>query len=341
MSRVAGKDADDPLAARASVERLAVLRAGRLLDDDTFEASLLAASATPSKEQWARFLATLLLLVGAALVLSGAIYFVAFNWDDLGRFAKLAFTGGWVLVGLAIAWWRGAQPVGQVGLLGACVGVGALLAVVGQTYQTGADSWELFANWAVLILPWVVAGRMGGLWMLWLAVVNAAIWFFGAQVRPEWSWWSWVLLGAVNGLAWAVWLWAEERVDWVRGQWLPRVWVAVALSWLVLPAAATALQVPDGESGGVAATLLLAAGAAATLALALRSSAADRFPLTAATAAVLVVVDTWIGRFLLDTLDLDELGLLVLSGIVLGQAVAFVAWLTRLGPSDEERGVTP
>ena len=40
---------------------------------------------------------------------------------------------------------------------------GALLALSGQVYQTGADTFELFAWWAVLILPWVLVSRFSPL----------------------------------------------------------------------------------------------------------------------------------------------------------------------------------
>lgn len=48
--------------------------------------------------------------------------------------------------------------------------IGSLLALVGQTYQTGADIWELFAPWAALITP--LAGRSGAVWGLWAVLLN-------------------------------------------------------------------------------------------------------------------------------------------------------------------------
>ena len=41
----------------------------------------------------------------------------------------------------------------------AVLSVGALMALFGQTYQTGADPWQLFFNWAVVIIPFVLISR--------------------------------------------------------------------------------------------------------------------------------------------------------------------------------------
>ena len=83
-----------------------------------------------------------------------------------------------------LAYWRlgPERATGKAALLVAAILLGVLLALFGQTYQTGADTWELFATWAALITPWVIVGRFAGLWMLWLALLNVAIvlyfWFF-------------------------------------------------------------------------------------------------------------------------------------------------------------------
>ncbi len=60
---------------------------------------------------------------------------------------------------------------GKAALLLATLLLGVFLALFGQTYQTGADPWQLFANWALLILPWEVAPVGEGLSGLPRAVV--------------------------------------------------------------------------------------------------------------------------------------------------------------------------
>ena len=69
-----------------------------------------------------------------------------------------AAAGGALLAGLDRAF-------GQVLLIAGSVLTGVLLAVIGQAYQTGADVFELFVAWAVLILPWVFVSRSAALAM--------------------------------------------------------------------------------------------------------------------------------------------------------------------------------
>ncbi|MDO5692435.1 MAG: DUF2157 domain-containing protein [Pseudomonadota bacterium] len=114
------------------------------------------------------------LAVLAALLLgAGLIFWVAANWQDQTREFKLYLLEGAVLVSsiAALAWPRGRTAL----LLLATLALGGLLAYVGQTYQTGADAWQLFATWAALALAWAVAARRDGLWAAWLLIVGLAL----------------------------------------------------------------------------------------------------------------------------------------------------------------------
>jgi hypothetical protein len=52
---------------------------------------------------------------------------------------------------------------------------GGLLALFGQSYQTGADVHELFFTWALLTLPFALAALSGAVWALWWTVLNAGL----------------------------------------------------------------------------------------------------------------------------------------------------------------------
>lgn len=103
----------------------------------------------------------------------GLIFWVAANWHSLGRFGRFGLLQALVLVMAVAAAWR---PVARVplGLL-ALLGIGGLLAYFGQTYQTGADSWQLFALWAALALPLCLGVRSDLLWAPWALVTVGAI----------------------------------------------------------------------------------------------------------------------------------------------------------------------
>ena len=82
-------------------------------------------------------------------------------------------------------------------LSAAAVLLGALLAVYGQTYQTGADPWGLFATWALLILPWAVAACFTPLWLLVIGLIDTAHVLYLAQVRQGDHWELTLVLGLV------------------------------------------------------------------------------------------------------------------------------------------------
>jgi uncharacterized membrane protein len=126
---------------------------------------------------------------------------------------------------LGVVWWLGLERTGgKAALL-----VGVLFGLIGQTYQTGADTFELFATWAAAILPFVLVGRFAALWLVWLTLVNvAAVLYyttfrglFGVLFGPEQM--VWVMFG-VNTLALVAWEWAAfVGVEWLRERWATRL----------------------------------------------------------------------------------------------------------------------
>ncbi|AVQ79923.1 MULTISPECIES: DUF2157 domain-containing protein [unclassified Variovorax] len=112
-------------------------------------------------------------LLAAGLGGFGIAMWVAANWGSLGRAGQFALLQGWVLL-TALAAWRSATLRTPMGLL-CLLGTGALFAYYGQTYQTGADAWQLFALWAVLSLPLCLGVRSDVLWFPWATVACSAI----------------------------------------------------------------------------------------------------------------------------------------------------------------------
>jgi len=111
--------------------------------------------------------------LAAGLIGFGLILWVAANWDDFGRalrFGLLEAVLGVALVAAALlAAWR--APLAMAAFLA----LGGLLAYFGQTYQTGADPWQLFALWAAIGLPIAWAARSDLVWTPWALVVATGI----------------------------------------------------------------------------------------------------------------------------------------------------------------------
>jgi uncharacterized membrane protein len=128
----------------------------------------------------AKYLHAGLAVLGAALGGLGIIFWIAANWQSLSHFGRFALLQLALVVTLGGAWLRpGARvPLALLGFL-AC---GGLFAHFGQTYQTGADPWQLFALWAVLTLPLCLSVRHDVLWTAWAAVALTATLLYSAIV---------------------------------------------------------------------------------------------------------------------------------------------------------------
>ncbi len=119
------------------------------------------------------------ILSGAAGLMGfGLILFVAANWDALSRFERFGLVAAVVAVGTLAS--AASSLLRIPGLLLAAAGTGGMLALIGQTYQTGADPWSLFALWAALSLPWAVAARTDALWTPWslIAMTAISLWYY-------------------------------------------------------------------------------------------------------------------------------------------------------------------
>lgn len=156
------------------------LRRGNLLSGFAFAE---AAYLVRDRVFWTRWTGHALLALGVGHFLSGIIFFFAFNWDELTRWQKFAALEAGVLLFAVLALVAGSQRlIGQAALIGATVMTGLLLAVTGQVYQTGADTFELFTAWALLVLPWVLLSRSAAHWVVWGLILYLAFWTYLYQI---------------------------------------------------------------------------------------------------------------------------------------------------------------
>ena len=146
------------------------------LDAAGITAALTLTGQRPDTAAWRAFTATLLRAAGLGAMGAGIVFFVAANWQDWGVLGRFVLLQGGLLACVGAALWQPAPArAGQAALILATLLTGGLLALFGQSYQTGADLYELFFTWALLALPFALAGLSGALWALWWAVLNLGL----------------------------------------------------------------------------------------------------------------------------------------------------------------------
>jgi hypothetical protein len=165
-----------PTPKRSELDGLAEFYA---LDVQRTERMLELAGARPSRAEGLRFLATGLRIAGVLSLAAGLVFFVAANWSELTIFGRFALVQLVLVACVAVAWLKPPPAsIGRGAVFLAFIAAGALFALFGQTYQTGADIYELFLTWALLGLPLVIAAQWSVASAAWVLVLNTALLLF-------------------------------------------------------------------------------------------------------------------------------------------------------------------
>lgn len=225
--------------------------ASPLTVEELFRQGLLSAEARDAAHRlvrpqvaWSRWTARWLLAVGAVLTLTGIVCLIAFNWNDLGTVLKLGGAQVLILACALGAWRVGLERFpGKILLTSASFLVGVALALYGQIYQTGADTYELFLGWAALVSAWVLMGRFAALWFLWLVLLNLAVGFYWEAHDRTFLFLSCdqlaltdLSLAVLNLFALVAREWAVVRgVGYLQERWLRIVLVLAVLGALFVP----------------------------------------------------------------------------------------------------------
>lgn len=272
--------------------------------------------------------------IGAALCGLGIILWLAANWDTLGRFGRFALLMALVLafcVGAALRP-RFARPLGLLALLT----TGGLFAYFGQTYQTGADPWQLFAVWALLTLPLCLGVRSDVLWAPWALVAMTGIslwvqahtghrWRLEPQDRAVYAA-AWVAMAAV-----VAWLSPAARGFTGAGPWALRTAGTLAVVGVTLTAAGGLFL---RDVGGVYGLGLVVLGIAAAV-LSLRG-AFEIFLLSAVALGLNTLLVAGLARLLFQARGDFIFHLLVLGLAAAGLLAVSVSWILRRARTDGE-----
>ena len=325
----------------ATPERVRRLAQLGYLDRQGLEQGLRLTGGIPNRQGWARFLDYSLLVLGALFFTSGLFFFVAYNWEELPRFARFGVLQTAIVLLLIITHWVGLNRLGgKIALTVASLLVGALLAVFGQEYQTGADAYTLFGYWALLIAGWVVISKFDLLWGILLALLNLTLVLFWNQVLPGDQYPQPESLFALNAVALIAWEVMGWRFTWWQHRWLNRLTALVAFGFILWPTLAVIFSLYDGYYdvptihyyGPLIYALFLTA-----VFLVYSRWQPDLFMLTIAMLSLIIVLTALIG---LTLAEVDDVGSYFITGFsVIVQAGIAVTILRRIAQRWEDTTV--
>ena len=218
----------------------------------------------------------------------------------------------------------------KVSLLVATICLGVLLALYGQTYQTGADPWQLFLNWALLMLPWAIIGRFPAIWIFWIVLMNTSIVLYHQAFRGIF----WFMSGSETGMLWlififnafllAAWEFMAKSWHFLSERWAIRLLAAasgVSLTWLVLYAVFA--KNDDNFLPGLAWVIWLA-----SMYFIYRKVKPDLFMLAGCCLSAIAVVVSFLGKHMLKSDDVS--GFLFLALLVIGMGAGAAFWLKNI-----------
>jgi len=154
------------------------LEVGRLLKETVYN----------DKEMWQKFLRQFFIILGVGFATTGIIFFFAYNWADLHKFAKIGLTEVLITATTIIALLpKINQNTRNIILTGSAFLVGVLFAVFGQIYQTGANAYDFFLAWTLFIALWVAISNFTPLWLLFIVLINTTFILYTQQVAKDWD----------------------------------------------------------------------------------------------------------------------------------------------------------
>jgi uncharacterized membrane protein len=307
----------DPLDDRASAVRLHALAGAGLLGPDALARALERINRRPTADSWYRFARVQLILLGTALAVVGAIFFIAANWDDLPPHLRLGLAAA-AMSGATIAGgWIGLDKLtGRAAALAGGLLFGPLMALVGQIYQTGADAWELFAAWSLVLGAYALATRFAGAWVCAIVLATVTTYLYIGQALgsdPSESpglWVSLLLSAALTAVGLGCRL--RDGAHLVAG-------VALAIGALIGVChgivAIFMKHWPDGQ----AIALLWSIGQGALLLSLGLGPLRDPSLVRSGAGLLLALLAVWEGKIIFDDLDLEAAGLLFMGLLLIVQ----------------------
>lgn len=312
-------------------EQITILIEHKNIPIDHIDDVLSLSGISPNAQDWRQFIDTLLFWLGSLALTISMLFFIAYNWDDIGHFTQFALVEVAIVLMIAIYYKVDTEHIAsKIALVSASILLGVLLALYGQTYQTGADTWQLFFYWAILIAPWVFLGRFTAIWILWIAILNLSIVLYYQVFNSFFSsffsfhtdmLWTLVLFNSIIHIIWEL-IYKYQKLDENNDWGIPLLSLAsgIPLTWLVL------ISVVDKSSAllPTLAWLLYLT----TLYIVYKNIKPTLFILASGCLSAIVVIITFLSLHLLKGSLIG--GFFILALFVIGLGTASAYWLKSL-----------
>ena len=150
-------------------------------------ARILKENVYNNKEAWQKFFRLLFISLGAGFTVSGIVFFFAYNWADLHKFAKIGLIEALIIVTtIPVLLPKININIRKIILTGASALTGVLFAVFGQVYQTGANACDFFLAWTIFVTLWVAVSNFAPMWLLYIVLINTTFILYSQQVAKDW-----------------------------------------------------------------------------------------------------------------------------------------------------------
>lgn len=294
--------------------------------------ALTIANILPNKNDWHKFIKQLMFWLGSLSLAFSLMFFIAYNWDAMGRFARFTLIEVAIISCVIFYWKLGADNIkSKILLLSASISLGVLLAFYGQTYQTGADPWQLFFSWALLMSPWVIISQFSVMWVIWLILFNISILLY-YNVRGGLFLFAfrsdeilYLLIFIFNVASWITWEISAKRFNWLNERWAIRVIASISGFAITL----LLINVIFGSSRyGVLSTFLylLFIGASGFI---YRKKIPDLFILAGTCLSAIIITTLFFSNILFK--NGDEIGaFLFMTLLLIGMATGATVWLKKI-----------
>lgn len=298
---------------------------------DQVDDALVVSELRPNENSWHTFIDRALLLLGGLSLAFALMFFVAYNWSDIGKFAQFGLVQIAIVIAIGCYWKLGVDKLSaKVSLLVGSILIGVLLALYGQTYQTGADPWQLFFSWALLILPWALLGRFSAIWLVWLLLGNLTLALYHQTIRSA----LWLMFDSETGLLWLlflfntialiVWELSSRYFEWLSTRWVVRILATASgtsITWLVIMAIF--------ESGSIGFTRILVWLAWMPLFyFSYRKLRPDLFMLAGMCLSGILIIVSLLARTIIDSFEAG--GFLLIAIVLIGMGSGATIWLKRI-----------